>query len=229
MVCKLIALFVVWLTMTASAVSMLIRGRSSGFISHKQSWRRYASHLAIPEKDHEIIRITKNWVQCFVYGLNLCPFSGGVIKSMKITVNRKDIRKSNTESIDLCNDILREAQYLIDGKAPTTLIVLPEFNENFDNFLELCNVIESLLEENKLDHRIQVASFHPLYVFADSDEDDVENYTNRAPHSIIHLLLVDEVSKAINAYGDTKSIYQNNMKLMRKLGIDKIKKMLKDL
>ena len=209
--------------------SMLIRGRSSGFISRKQAWCRYATHMAIPEKDQEIIRITKNWIQSFVFGLNLCPFSGGVIKSMKITVNRKDISKSNTESIELCDDILREAQYLIDGKAPTTLIVLPEFNQNFDNFLELCSIIEGVLEENKLDNRIQVASFHPLYMFADSNEDDVENFTNRSPHSIIHLLLVDEVTKAIDAYGDTENIYQNNIKLMRKLGIEKIKKMLKDL
>jgi hypothetical protein len=82
---------------------------------------------------------------------------------------------------------------MIDGKAPTTLIVLPEFNDNFSIFLELCNIIDALLEENKLDQRIQVASFHPSYVFADSDEDSADNYTNRSPHSIIHLLLVDEV------------------------------------
>ena len=190
---------------------------------------RYASHNNFHEKDQEIARMTKNWVQTFVYGLNLCPFSGGVIKSMKITVNRKDIRKSNTESIDLCNEILREAQDLIDGKVPTTLIVLPEFNDNFDSFLDLCNVVDSLLEENKLDNRIQVASFHPRYMFADSNENDAENYTNRSPHSIIHLLLVDEVTKAIKAYGNTEKIYQDNIKLMQKLGIEKIKRLLEDL
>ena len=154
---------------------------------------RYSTQNFVQEKDQEIVRITTNWVRTFVYGLNLCPFSGGVLKTMNIVVNRKHINKSNTESVDLCNDILREAQDMIDGKAPTTLIVLPEFNDNFSIFLELCNIIDALLEENKLDQRIQVASFHPSYVFADSDEDSVDNYTNRSPHSIIHLLLVDEV------------------------------------
>jgi hypothetical protein len=37
------------------------------------------------------------------------------------------------------------------------------------------------------------------------------------------------VTKAIDAYGDTEAIWKNNIKLMRNLGIDKLKNMLKEL
>ena len=40
---------------------------------------------------------------------------------------------------------------------------------------------------------IQLATFHPQYQFSDAEEDDVENWTNRSPYPMFHLLRENEI------------------------------------
>ena len=42
---------------------------------------------------------------------------------------------------------------------------------------------------------IQLASFHPGYQFAVTDPDAVENYTNRSPYPMLHLLREESISQ----------------------------------
>ena len=103
--------------------------------------------------------------------------------------------------------------------------MLPEFHD-FYCFLELIEIIETIFESEGIDEFIQLAHFHPNYVFEDSnDEDnDVENYTNRSPYPILHLLKVKDVSNAIDQYdGDTDQIWKRNKSHMKVLGIEKLK------
>ena len=72
----------------------------------------------------------------------------------------------------------------------------------------------------------QLATFHPDYCFAGVDANDVTNYTNRSPYPMLHLLREEQLEKAINDYGDTSKIPENNMACLRKLGIVEIHKML---
>ncbi len=77
------------------------------------------------------------------------------------------------------------------------------------------------MQWNGLDGVVQLATFHPKYQFDDSGEDDVENFTNRSPWPLFHLLREDEVGAAVAAYGGpdgTEAIWQRNKATMRRLG-----------
>jgi uncharacterized protein len=69
-----------------------------------------------------------------------------------------------------------------------------------------------------LEGELQVASFHPQYQFADTQTEDIENYTNRSPYPMLHLLREASVEQAIAAAGDTGEIYRRNIRTLRKLG-----------
>lgn len=100
----------------------------------------------------------------------------------------------------------------------TTLLIHPwalaDFME-YNDFLEVC---DSAVAELSLDGQLQVASFHPQYRFADSQPYDIENYTNRSPHPMLHLLREASVARAVEAVGDSEEIYRRNIRTMRDLG-----------
>ena len=75
--------------------------------------------------------------------------------------------------------------------------------------------------------RFQIASFHPDYQFAGTEADDAENYTNRSPYPLLHILRESSLEKAIAAHGDTEQIPEDNIQLMNKLGAGEMAKRLK--
>jgi len=80
----------------------------------------------------------------------------------------------------------------------------------------------------KLEGVFQIASFHPDYQFAGSQATDVENYTNRSPHPMLHILREASVQAAIDAHPNTEQISQDNIQQMRTLGLSDMKKRLRD-
>jgi hypothetical protein len=85
-----------------------------------------------------------------------------------------------------------------------------------------------MVEALELDGELQVASFHPDYRFADSDPDDIENYSNRAPYPTLHLLREDSVSRAVEAYPEPDSIVERNYATLRQLGHDGWRRLFDD-
>ncbi len=71
----------------------------------------------------------------------------------------------------------------------------------------------------RLEGIVQIASFHPLYQFEDSGPDDIENYTNRAPYPILHLLREDSIERAVQAFPDAQEIYERNQETLRRIGL----------
>jgi uncharacterized protein len=67
---------------------------------------------------------------------------------------------------------------------------------------------------------LQIASFHPRYQFEGSEPDDIENYTNRAPYPILHLLRETSLTRAVESFPDAAEIYERNMETLRRLGHD---------
>jgi uncharacterized protein len=79
---------------------------------------------------------------------------------------------------------------------------------------------------------VQVASFHPSYQFQGEPEEDVTHFTNRSPVPLVHLLLVDDVSKAIDAYGGpdaTEAIWKQNQVKLKALTLPKVVAMLRGI
>jgi hypothetical protein len=65
---------------------------------------------------------------------------------------------------------------------------------------------------------LQVASFHPLYRFAGTGAQDIENYTNRSPYPMLHLLREASVARAVASFPDIDEIGSRNMETLRRLG-----------
>jgi hypothetical protein len=148
---------------------------------------------------------------------------------MKITTaTTEEKENSDARLLQLCDTIMSEAMSLASDEQlvahKTSLVVVPDY-KSFDDFLELIDICETLLESEGIDEFVQLAHFHPKYQFENSSEDDVENYTNRSPYPVIHLLRTDDVAKGIAEYGDTSVIWERNKATLRSLGIAKIKEM----
>jgi hypothetical protein len=82
------------------------------------------------------------------------------------------------------------------------------------------------LIEMGLEGVYQIASFHPNYQFGGTDPEDVENYTNRSPYPMLHLLREDSLEKVIANYPDTDQIPTRNIKLMNSMGQDKLNEIM---
>ena len=65
---------------------------------------------------------------------------------------------------------------------------------------------------------LQIASFHPRYVFAGCADDELGNFSNRSPYPTLHLLREASIARATESMEDTDSIYTNNMRTLEQLG-----------
>jgi uncharacterized protein len=90
--------------------------------------------------------------------------------------------------------------------------------EDFLTFHDVVARAERIVRKRGLEGVIQVASFHPRFVFAGAEEDDVTNFTNRAPWPTLHLLREDSMDRAVAAFPDAARIYESNMETLRELG-----------
>ena len=63
-----------------------------------------------------------------------------------------------------------------------------------------------------------MASFHPRYQFEGTESEDIENYTNRSPYPMLHLLREASIERAIAAVPDIDEIYRRNIRTLRGLG-----------
>ena len=160
---------------------------------------------------------TRRWLERAVVGLNLCPFAKAVLA-------KEQVHFAATEADDargILEDFARELDALVAldaGVRDTTLLVIPAGMEDFLTFNDVVTRAERLVRKRGLEGVVQVASFHPEFVFADAGEDDITNYTNRAPHPTLHLLREASMARAVAAFPDASAIYEANMETLRRLG-----------
>lgn len=160
---------------------------------------------------------TRRWLERAVVGLNQCPFAKAVLA-------RQQVHFAATEAEDargILDDFTRELDALVAldaAERDTTLLVIPRGMEDFLAFNDLVARAERLVRKRGLEGVVQVASFHPDFVFADADEDDITNFTNRAPHPTLHLLREASIDRAVAAFPDASAIYEANMETLRRLG-----------
>lgn len=168
---------------------------------------------------------TLNWVRSFIIEYNICPFAKGPVNkgALRIAV-------SNTKKKALAlEDLMTEIRLLDENPAiETTLLVFADAFKDFFAYLDFVDLAEQLMQQLEYEGIYQLATFHPDYYFADTEPEDVSNYTNRSPYPMVHLLREDIVEKAIAAYGDTDSIPEKNITALHKLGLEKIKKIIGD-
>ncbi len=124
-----------------------------------------------------IINQTKKWITEVVVGCNFCPFAAKEIKQNTIHYQVEE----STETEICLQAFLQECKRLDgDKNIETTLLIFPNAFKQFDNYLDIVFLAEKLLKQEGYEGIYQVASFHPLYYFANADIDDAANYTNRS-------------------------------------------------
>jgi hypothetical protein len=94
----------------------------------------------------------------------------------------------------------------------------PDGFADFLAFTDLLERADQLLVDLELEGVLQIASLHPRYQFADTGEDDITNFTNRAPYPTLHLLREDSVDRAVAAFPNAEAIFETNMQTMKRLG-----------
>lgn len=169
--------------------------------------------------DDQIIAATENWLEKAVIGLNLCPFA----KAVHVKKQVRYVVSSATTPEALLEQLMEELQRLSDTdpeQVDTTLLIHPFVLTDFLDYNEFLDVADAAVEDMQLDGEIQVASFHPQYQFADTDINDIANYTNRAPYPILHLLREESIDRAVEAFPEAEQIFEKNMETMEKLGHD---------
>ena len=165
----------------------------------------------------EILTATKNWLEKAVIGLDLCPFARAVHQRKQIRYAISQAETPDELLVDL-RDELRTLAEADPAEIDTTLLIHPRVLEDFLEYNDFLDAADAAVEELDLTGEIQVASFHPQYQFAGAGPDDIENYTNRSPYPMLHLLREASVERAVEAFPETEKIYEKNMETLRRLG-----------
>lgn len=170
---------------------------------------------SLDNTDNEVIAAVRCWVETFVIGMNLCPFAKRELVKDRI---RFVVTAAVTEA-HLLQVLQAELELLnTDAAIETTLLIHPQVLQDFYTYNNFLNVADALLVSLELEGVYQIASFHPDYQFGGTEQDDVENYTNRAPYPVLHILRESSIEQVIASYPSVDDIPERNIALMNALG-----------
>jgi hypothetical protein len=167
--------------------------------------------------DQSVIAATRAWIEKAVIGLELCPFTRPVYVSDRIRYRVSDAQSAEALLIDLKGE-LRALQTADPEIVETTLLIHPRVLADFEAYNQFLDQAEAAVAQLELEGELQIASFHPHYQFADTNVDDIENYTNRSPYPMLHLLRAASIERAAAMVADPAAIYERNIETMRRLG-----------
>lgn len=174
---------------------------------------------------NQIKQDTKDWIEKMVIGLNLCPFAKQPFKTNKI---RYVVADGTLE--DLVETLIKEIKMLVvteASKIETTLIIHPNLLTDFYDYNDFLGIGQYVLENESLEGIIQIASFHPDYQFEGTSKDAAENYTNRSPYPMLHLLREASLEQILKHYPHPELIPERNIDTLNRLGLKGIQDILK--
>jgi hypothetical protein len=169
--------------------------------------------------DSKIIDATRTWLEKAVIGLNLCPFA----KAVHVKQQIRYVVSPATTPEALLADLLAELRMLQDvdpEQTDTTLLIHPFVLGDFFDYNDFLDIADAAAAKLEFDDAFQIASFHPDYQFADTAPDDIENYTNRSPYPMLHLLRETSVERAVAAFPEADAIFEKNMETLNALGLE---------
>lgn len=176
-------------------------------------------HRRDMDADATILTATRTWLERAVIGLQLCPFAKAVHEQGRI---RYRISRA-TDPRELRRDLEAELRHLAaaaPAEVATTLLIHPDLLQDFLDFNDFLDTAEAAVAKLGLDGVLQLAHFHPQYRFAGAAPDAIENYTNRAPYPILHLLREHDIAAAMRDQADADRIVERNLATMARLGHD---------
>lgn len=163
------------------------------------------------------VRDTRRWLERAVIGLNLCPFA----KAVHVKDQVHYAVSNASQASEVLDDLRLELDALValdPAVRETTLLIVPDCLKDFLEFNDFMAQAQRLVRKRRLEGVIQLASFHPAYQFAGSEEGDIANFTNRSPYPTIHLLREASIDRAVAAIAQPEAIYDANIETLRRLG-----------
>ena len=161
--------------------------------NHVQSAAQEASKASTDEA----ARATRQWLRDVVVGLKLCPFAA----ELKIERDLAIVVCEASEEAIILESLASLLGQLHQAATPETgLLVLTNGLSDFLDYNDFLNQVDDLLDAGPWAGLFQVASFHPHYQFAGTAPHDVENYTNRSPFPVFHVLREASVTRALDKY-----------------------------
>ncbi len=172
-----------------------------------------------------LIAATRRWVERLVVGHNLCPFARRELEGERVrfTVTAAEDEEGLLMALAEELELLRRFPDI-----ETTLLIHPQVLQDFLDYNQFLAACEALLLESGLEGVFQVASFHPDYQFAGTTADDAENYSNRSPYPMLHILREDSVARAVAGHPDVEGIPNRNIALLNELGAEQLRATLRD-
>jgi hypothetical protein len=167
--------------------------------------------------DQTVIDATRIWLEKAVIGLNLCPFAKAVYVKNQIRYVVSHARHTDQFLEELDSELERLAN-TDPEEIDTTLLIHPTLFPEFSVFNDLLDLAETAPEALGLEGVLQVASFHPDFQFADTQPDDMSNYTNRSPYPTLHLIRESSIARAAESFPDPSVIFERNIEVVNELG-----------
>lgn len=168
---------------------------------------------------------TQHWIQSFVIDLNLCPFahraaaSGGIRYTVCDSESLQDILHTLHEEMDWLDS---------DPETETSLLILTSGMGDFSDFSDCVAMAQELLNMMNWVGIYQLVGFHPNHQFAATEPDDAENYTNRSPYPMVHILRESSVTRAVAGIEDVTLITERNTETLNQLGVEALIKRWRD-
>ena len=164
--------------------------------------------------DEEVQSHSLQWIRQVVIGYNLCPFAEKPMRDDTLTT----IIVRGQDDEEVASAVVYElVSRSREANPGTTIVIAPDYYPtDFVAYMSLVQYIEEDVMENLNLHGIvQLAPFHPQFVFEGSAPDGIDNYTNRSPYPMFHILREDEVSRAVDKLdGDAGKVWRRNIDLL---------------
>jgi hypothetical protein len=168
---------------------------------------------------------TQRWIQSFVVELNLCPFAQHVTARDVIRYTAC----ANESLQDILHALHEEMDWLdSDPETETSFLILTSGMKDFSDFNDCLAMAQELLVMMNWVGRYQLVGFHPHHQFDGTDPDDAENYTNRSPYPMVHILRESSVTQAVDATANIALIPKRNTDTLNQLGVEALIKRWQD-
>jgi len=164
------------------------------------------------------------WLKEFVIGLNLCPFARPLLGADNLRIAVCDetapvlLRRAYLLELDLL-------QNSSEQEIATTLLAFPQALGDFQDYLQFLALAQDLLIESGLEGLVQLASFHPHYLFEGEQAGAASHYSNRSPYPLIHLLREDMLSRVLEDFADPDQIPDRNIQTLDDIGAEELERL----
>ena len=163
-------------------------------------------------------------METVVVALNLCPFANRELSNNRVRFQVTEVRTGD----QLLSALQAELEFLnVDSSVETTLLIHTQVLQNFYDYNQFLDDADNLLVQMELDGVYQIASFHPDYQFGGTDPNDVENYSNRSPYPMLHIIREESLERIIDEYPGVDQIPTRNIEHLNNLGKDKMQSLLR--